>query len=102
VYFLLLSAESLEYFVAYRYFAYPTDLLTIARTANSLLAAGTVSLCIASGGRLYGRTGGYLAGLILAIMPRHARFAHLAITHRYHAVVWTGTVAIGQCIIQSL
>lgn len=80
VYYLLFSAESLEYFVAYRYFVDPTDLLTIARTTNSLLSAGTVSLCIAIGGRLYGRTGGYLAGLILAVMPLHARFAHLAIT----------------------
>lgn len=80
VYFLLFSAESLDYFVAYRYFVDPADLLVIARTANTLVSAATVAVCIAIGGRLYGRTGGYLAGLFLAVMPLHTRFAHLAIT----------------------
>ena len=80
VYFLLFSAESLEYFVAYRYFVDPTDILLITRTANTLVSAATVAVCMAVGARLYGRTGGYLAGLLLAVMPLHARFAHLAIT----------------------
>ena len=80
VYFLLFSAESLNYFVAYRYFVDPADLLAIARTANTLVSAVTVAVCMAAAGRLYGRTGGYLAGVVLAVMPLHARFAHLAIT----------------------
>lgn len=80
VYFLLFSAESLEYFVAYRYFVDAADLLAITRTANALVSTGTVAVCMAIGGRVYGRTGGQLAGLLLAVMPLHARFAHLAIT----------------------
>ena len=80
MYFLLFSAESLDYFVAYRYFVDPADLLAIARTANTLVSAVTVAVCMAAAGRLYGRTGGYLAGVVLAVMPLHARFAHLAIT----------------------
>ena len=80
VYFLLFSAESLNYFVAYRYFVDPADLLAIARTTNTLVSAVTVAVCMVAAGRLYGRTGGYLAGVVLAVMPLHARFAHLAIT----------------------
>ena len=80
VYFLLLGTGSLEYFVAYRYFVDPSDLLIIARTANALASAATVAVCMAIGSRLYGRTGGRLAGLLLAVMPLHTRFASLAIT----------------------
>jgi 4-amino-4-deoxy-L-arabinose transferase-like glycosyltransferase len=80
IYYLLFSAQAVEYFVAYRYFVDPNDLLAIARTTNTLVSAATVAVCMTTAGRLYGRTGGYLAGVVLAVMPLHARFAHLAIT----------------------
>ena len=39
IYYLLFSAESLEYFVAYRYFVNPDDLLAIARTGCRIATA---------------------------------------------------------------
>ncbi|MBM3277881.1 MAG: glycosyltransferase family 39 protein [Candidatus Handelsmanbacteria bacterium] len=80
LYFLLCGSESLLSFIAYRYFADGHDLLAIARGLNSLLASGTVGVTILLGRRLYGEKGGFLAGLILALMPLHVRFSHLAIT----------------------
>ena len=67
VYFLLFSAESLDYFVAHRHFVDPADLLAIACTANTLVSAMTVAVCMAAAGRIYGRTGVYLAGVVLAV-----------------------------------
>ena len=100
VYFLLFSAESLDYFVAYRYFVDPADLLAIARTANTLVSAVTVAVCMAAAGRLYGRTGGYLAGVVLAVMPLHARFAHLAITDVAAGLFTALAVLYGVKIVQ--
>jgi 4-amino-4-deoxy-L-arabinose transferase-like glycosyltransferase len=79
LYFLLFSSEPLTSFVAYRYFADPHDLIAIARGLNSLMVVGTVALTICLGRRLYGEKGGWLAGLILALMPLQVRLSHLAI-----------------------
>lgn len=100
VYFLFFSTQSLEYFVAYRYFVDPIDLLAIARTANTLVSAATVAVCMAVGRRLYGRTGGYLAGVVLAVMPLHARFAHLAITDVAAGLFTALAVLYGVKIVQ--
>ena len=79
LYFLLFSSEPFDYFVAYRYFVEAGDLLFIARGLSSLLAVGTVAVAARLGRRLYGSSGGILAGLILAVMPLSVRFSHLAI-----------------------
>lgn len=79
-YYLLCSPESLEAFVAYRYFVSDQDLVAIARGFNTLLAVATVAVTVQLGRRLYGEKGGWLAGLLLALMPLHVRFSHLANT----------------------
>lgn len=88
LYFLLASPESLEAFVAYRYFVADHDLIALARGLNTLLAVGTVAVTVHLGRRLYGEKGGWLAGLLLAVMPLHVRFSHLAITD-VPATLWT-------------
>ncbi len=80
LYYLLFSPESLEAFVAYRYFVDDHDLVALARGLNTLLAVGTVAVTVQLGRRLYGEGGGWLAGLLLALMPLHLRFSHLANT----------------------
>lgn len=80
IYYLLFSSEPLAAFVAYRYFVDGSDLIALARAANTLMAVGTVAVAMRLGQRLYGPAGACLAGLILALMPLHVRFSHLAIT----------------------
>lgn len=80
LYFLLCSRESLEAFVAYRYFVNDQDLVVLARGFDTLMAVGTVAVTVRLGRRLYGEKGGWLAGWGLALMPLHLRFSHLAST----------------------
>lgn len=80
LYYLFFSSQSLDYFIAYHYFVEADDLLAIARGVNAVFSAATVVVCLYIGRRLYGKTGGLIAGLLLAIMPLHTRFAYLAIT----------------------
>lgn len=61
LYYLLCSPESLEAFVAYRYFVSDHDLATLARGFNTLLAVATVAVTVQLGRRLYGEKGGRLA-----------------------------------------
>ena len=79
-YYLLFHSESLVSFVAYRYFVDGSDLLALARGLNTLMAVGAVAATLCLGRRLYGFQGAWVAGLILALMPLHVRFSHLAIT----------------------
>jgi tetratricopeptide (TPR) repeat protein len=80
LYYLLLSSEPLVSFVAYRYFVDGSDLLALARGLNTLMALGAVATTLCLGRRLYGLQGAWVAGLVLALMPLHVRFSHLAIT----------------------
>ena len=80
LYYVCFSNESLDYFVAYRYFVEAGDLIAISRGTNALLAAATAVVCLRLGRRLYGSTGGTISGLLMAIMPLHTRFSYLAIT----------------------
>ncbi len=92
LYFLLFITETLEGFVAYRYFVQDADLIAIARGISTLTAVGTVAATICLGTSLYGRRGGLIAGLFLAVMPLHVRFSHLAIVDM-PAALWT-TLAV--------
>ena len=92
LYFLFFSTETLESFVAYRYFVHDADLIAIARGISTLTAVGTVAATICLGTALYGRRGGLIAGLFLGVMPLHVRFSHLAIVD-LPAALWT-TLAV--------
>jgi len=80
VYFLLCSSETLRSFVAYRYFVDAHDLLLIARCLTTIMSVATVAVTMRLGHCLYGRVGGLLSGLLLAVLPLHVRFSHLATT----------------------
>ena len=80
LYYLLFCNETLDYFIAYRYFVEANDLIAIARGTNALVSAATAVVGLHLGHRLYGPMGGLIAGLLLAIMPLQTRFAYLAIT----------------------
>jgi len=88
LYYLFFSPESREAFVAYHFFVDDHDLVTLARGFNTLLAAGTVAVAVRLGRRLYGERAGWLAGLLLALMPLHVRLSHLANTD-VPATLWT-------------
>jgi len=92
LYYLLFSSEPLEEFVAYRYFIDDRDLLVLARASIAMMATGTVAVTMLLGRSLYGKRGGLLAGIVLALMPLHVRFSHLAITD-IPATLWT-TLAV--------
>lgn len=86
-YFLLCSDRPLAAFVAYRYFVDPHDLLVLARGLTTVMSVATVAVTMRLGRRVYGRVGGLLAGVILAVLPIHVRFSHLA-TMDIPAVLW--------------
>ena len=98
LYYLLFSGENLEHFIAYRYFVADWDLLAIARGFNTLLAVATVAVVMAIGRRLYGRGGGLIAGTVLALMPLHVRFSHVAITD-VPAAFWSALALWGAVVI---
>ena len=87
LYYLAISAESVEQFVAYHLLVDGRDLLALVRGVNTLLAVATVGTVACLGRRLYGVREGLLASLILATMPLAVRFAHLAIVDT-PAVFW--------------
>lgn len=100
LYYLVFSGEPLEHFIAYRYFVEDWDLLAIARGFNTLLAVATVAVTMAIARRLYGPVGGLLAGIVLALMPLHVRFSHVAITD-VPAAFWSALALWGAvCICQ--
>ena len=80
IWYLVSDAESLESFVAYRWFVDGFDLIVIARGVSTIMAVATIAVTWRVGVRLYGQTAGLGAGLVLALMPLHVRFAHLAST----------------------
>ena len=89
VYYLFSGVASFDHFLAYRYFVEDRDLIAVARTVTTLMAVGTVWVGIRLGNRLYGMAGGFIAGAVLAAMPLHVRFSHLAITDT-PALLWIG------------
>ena len=78
--FALGDSGPLEQFVAFRYFVDGSDLLSLARSLSTVMAAATVAATAFLGRLLYGAAGGLLAALILALMPLSVRFGHLANT----------------------
>ncbi len=94
VYFLLFSHESFEGFLAYRYFVDAGELTTLARIVTTLFAVGTVIVTAQLARRIYGRTGAWVAGLVLAVLPLHVRFSHLAITDT-PAAFWVALALLG-------
>lgn len=80
VYFLLFGTEEIDSFIAYRLLVEADDLIFIARCLTTVMAVATVAVVMRLGSRLYGRIGGLMAGLILAVMLLHVRFSHLAAT----------------------
>jgi 4-amino-4-deoxy-L-arabinose transferase-like glycosyltransferase len=69
-----------EAFIAYAYFADDHAMLTIARGLMTIMAVATVPAVAALGRRLYGTSGGLIAGFLLCILPLHVRYSHLATT----------------------
>ena len=94
LYFLLFSDEPLMSFVAYRYFVACGDILAIGRSLGTLMSAATAVVAAYIGRRLYGATGGILAGAYFAVLPLSVRFAHLAITDT-PAVWWVSLALLG-------
>ena len=80
LYYLLFSTESLDAFIAYRFLIDPSDLLLIARSLMTIVSAATVVVVFFIARQLYGTKAGLVASGILATMPLHVRFSHLAIT----------------------
>ncbi len=79
LYWVVSSSESLMSFVSVRYFVDASDLLEIARDFNTFMAVGTVFCAMGIATRLYDQRAGLFAGWVLALMPLHVRFSHLAI-----------------------
>ena len=94
VYFLFFSPESFEGFLAYRYFVDAGDLITLARIVTTLFAVGTAIIAALVARRIYGCTGAWVAGLVLAVLPLHVRFSHLAITD-IPAAFWVALSLLG-------
>ena len=94
VYFLLFSPESFEGFLAYRYFVDAGDLIALARIVTTLFAVGTVIVTTLLARRIYGCAGAWVAGLVLAVLPLHVRFSHLAITDT-PATFWVALSLLG-------
>lgn len=91
--FLLFSDQSPQLFLAYHFFVDAGDLLTLARGLTTVMAVATVAVAMRLGQRLYGPSAGWLAGLLLALMPLHVRFSHLAITDT-PATLWIGLAVL--------
>jgi len=80
LYFVLFSDAQIEAFIAYAYFADDQAILAIARGLTTVMAVATVPAAAALGHRLYGASGGLVAGFLLCILPLHVRYSHLATT----------------------
>jgi tetratricopeptide (TPR) repeat protein len=80
LYFQLFATVSIESFIAYAYFADDQAALAVARALTTLMAVATVPVVAAIGYRLYGMSGGLIAGFLLCILPLHVRYSHLATT----------------------
>jgi tetratricopeptide (TPR) repeat protein len=93
IYFALFQSAPLSEFLAYHYFIDPGSLITTARGLTTVMAVGTTIAVMLLGSRIYGTIGGIGAGAILAVMPLHARFSHLAITDT-PATLWTTLAAL--------
>ena len=91
--FALGASGPLEQFVAFRYFVDGSDLLSLARSLSTVMAAATVAATAFLGRLLYGAAGGVLAALILALMPLSVRFGHLANTDT-PAVLWVSLALV--------
>ena len=91
--FALGDSGPLEQFVAFRYFVDGSDLLSLARSLSTVMAAATVAATAFLGRLLYGAGGGLLAALILALMPLSVRFGHLANTDT-PAVLWVSLALV--------
>jgi tetratricopeptide (TPR) repeat protein len=92
LYHALFVPGSLEAFVAWRYFVDGSDVLGLARGLTTVMAVATVFIAALLGRRLYGRLGGLAAAALLAVLPLHTRFSHLAATDVPQAL-WT-TLAV--------
>ena len=88
-YYLLSPETTLESFAAYHYFINQEDILPIARGLTTVMAVGAVAVAMRIAQRLYGSPAGLVAGLVLAFMPLHARYSHLAATD-IPAAFWSG------------
>ncbi|MFT5374609.1 MAG: 4-amino-4-deoxy-L-arabinose transferase-like glycosyltransferase, partial [Candidatus Latescibacterota bacterium] len=80
VYFFFFVDTPVEAFIAYAYFADDHAMLAIARGLTTIMAVATVPAVAALGRRLYGTSGGLIAGFLLCILPLHVRYSHLATT----------------------
>lgn len=80
LYFFFFVDATVEAFIAYAYFADDHAMLTIARGLTTIMAVATVPAVAALGRRLYGTSGGLIAGFLLCILPLHVRYSHLATT----------------------
>ncbi|MFP6590983.1 MAG: tetratricopeptide repeat protein [Candidatus Latescibacterota bacterium] len=100
VWFLLSDSDSLENFVAYRWFVDGFDIIVLARALSTVMSVATVVVVWRIGLRLYGPVAGLGAALFLALMPLHVRFAHLAATDS-PAVLWVSlSLLYAVCIVQ--
>ena len=96
LYYLIFFAEPVGSFIAYRFFVDGGDLIELARSLNTVLAAATVLVVAATGRRLYGCGGGLVAGAFFAVLPLSVRFAHLATTDS--AATWWISLSILGCV----
>ena len=100
VWFLLSGSDSLENFLAYRWFVDGFDIFVLARALSTVMSVATVVVVWRIGLRLYGPVAGLGAALFLALMPLHVRFAHLAATDS-PAVLWVSlSLLYAVCIVQ--
>ena len=94
LYYTAFSAESIEQFLAFRYFIDDADLIGLARSITTLFAVGTVAVVTRLGKRLYGNVGALTAGFMVAVLPLHVRYSHLAITDT-PATFWVSLSLLG-------
>ena len=76
----LCGGEAFTPFLAFRYFVEAPDLIAIARGLTTVMAVATVAVIARIGQLMYGFGWGAFAAVLLAAMPLHVRFSHLAIT----------------------
>ena len=94
LYYIAFSSETLEQFLAYRYFVDASDLISIARGTTTAFSVGTVAVVMLLGKRIYGATGALAAGFVVAVVPLHVRFSHLATTDS-PAAFWVSLSILG-------